>query len=304
MDTKVITSQEDVYYALATLISKNPFEQAKWLEEVIENPLSINQFDWCTPIKGYETTCVETGLFLIVFVEENKRKKHIVDVVSFETLDEVQDYFINRFCFDCEYHLFCYKKREGYIEVPCNIGWYTPFKDSVCNYVKENSNLPVPCKTYYFGKDIVKHTSEGRDICDDSDIDENDDDFLFFEVPNLYEIDYEFVAQDKRNDMKVCPYWGYRKKYFIFKDFDNALKFAIEELILYYLDSKDKIYRTECDRVILSDRWYKHYIYVDEDMLEEKVTKAGGSFNALPFEFIESCVKVVSSIKFAEQEGV
>lgn len=299
MDTKVIASQEDVYYALATLISKNPFEQAKWLEEVIKNPSSINQLNWFTPIKGYETTCVETGLFLIVFVEEDKRKKYMVDVVSFETVDYVESFFKNQFCFDYEYHLFCYKKGKGYVEVPCNVGWYMPFKGSVYN-TKENSNLPVPCKTYYLGEDVVRHTSEGRDICDDSNVDENDDGLLFFEVPNLYELDYEFVAQDKRNDLKDWSCLGYRKKYFFFKDFDNALKFAIEELVLYYQDSKDRIYRTQCDRVVLSDRWYEHRIYVDEDMLEEKVTKAGGSINELPFELIESCVKVVSSIKFDE----
>lgn len=304
MDTKVITSQEDVYYALATLISRNPLEQSKWLEEVIERPFSINQFDWFRPIKGYETTCVETGLFLIVFVEKNRRKKYIVDVVSFETVYDVESFFKNQFCLDYEYHLFCYKKGEGYVEVPCNIGWYIPFKDNVYNNIKENSNLPVPCKKYYFDKDVVRHTSEGRDICDDSDIDENDYDLFFFEVPNLYEIDYGSVAQDKRNDLEVCSPLGYMKKYFFFKDFDNALQFAIEELILYYQDSKDKIYRTKCDRVTLSDRWYKHCIYVDEDMLEEKVIKAEGSIDELPFELIESCVKIVSNIKFCELEGV
>lgn len=252
MKTTTIIDERELYYTLSKLISNNPFEQAEWVKSILTNP-SSKQFnrniEGLTYLKQYETHLYKAGLFMLVRVFESleTKEKEIAKVEFFEDVKAIENCFLD--VYDVEdfrykqYRLYYYNKDEGYIEIPYSLGEYEIFKGSWYHDLEKRGLIPEPKATYYEGNI--------DDYCKDRQSNKS----FFLEIPDLYEVELGYIEDDEQGiDNGVDT-----KQYYFFKSFDRALDHTAKEILHY----------STYDRVILSNRWYSYYLYIDTEDREE-----------------------------------
>lgn len=281
MKTTTIIDKRELYYTLSKLISNNPFEQVEWVKAILNNPFS-KQFNYAIDglnyMNDFETHLSKAGLFMLVqvFESEETKKKEIVKVQFFEDVNDIENYLmdiydIRDFSYN-QYRLFYYNKEAGYIEILYCIGEYKVFKGSWYHDLERDGLVPKPEVTYYEGNadDYCKANQSNKSF--------------FLEIPNLYEIELGYIEDDEQGiDSGVVT-----KQYYFFKSFDKALGYASKEILNY---------STDYDRVIVSNRWYSYYLYIDTEDREEP--KDG--FNNIPWpNALDRRIIVEVTLKFNE----
>lgn len=253
MKTTTIIDKRELYYTLSKLISNSPFEQVEWVKAILNNPFS-KQFnyviDGLSYMNDFETHLNKAGLFMLVqvFESEETKKKEIVKVQFFEDVNDIENslmdiYDIRNFLYN-QYRLFYYNKEAGYVEILYYIGEYRVFKGSRYHDLERDGLTPKPEVTYYEGN--------ADDYCK---VNQNNKSF-FLEIPNLYEIELGYIEDDEQGVASGVD----TKQYYFFKSFDKALDYASKEILNY---------STDYDRVIISNRWYSYYLYLDTEDKEE-----------------------------------
>ncbi|WP_324823637.1 hypothetical protein [Sinanaerobacter sp. ZZT-01] len=252
MKTTALVDKTELYYILSKLISNNPIKQAEWVKSILTNPFS-KQFnrniEGLTYLDQYETHLSKAGLFMLVRVFESieTKEKEIAKVEFFEDVKAIENYFLE--IYDVEdftykqYRLFYYDKDDGYIEIPYSLGEYKIFEGNWYHDLEKSMLVPKPEATYYEGSI--------DDYCKDRQTIKS----FFLEIPNLYEFELGYIEDDEQGiDSGVAT-----KQYYFFKSFDRALDHAVKEILHY----------STYDRVILSNRWYSYYLYIDTEDREE-----------------------------------
>lgn len=288
MNTKVVTTEKKLMEALARLISLDPREQIKWLDESdvpdgFENLEYMNQMGFESDLKvddeWYSGGFVIAPAFMIAVMgyddSSDSSTRKVLDMVYFEeTMDFAEDMLLElcKTCFvpKSMIHLFVYKRHEGYIEIPFELGYY--FEETLEELPEFTDLKDAPTegpKRVYLDDCLVMNLYE--------DSENNRLDFI--EVPDLWDMEYI-----------ECPCCGERcEKIISAKNVWGALQIAIS--MVYELGFN-------CDMTIRNS-WYEYKIEVDEQAMGEDVDLDWDEQPwDIPFEVLRKNTKIYPSRRF------
>lgn len=249
MNSKVITTQNEVLGAVAHCLSNDPYKQVKWIEE--------NKYNWgfSETIKGYSGDYCALPIFLILGFRYNDKEKELCFSTSAESIMEVEESIIDAFTFSDRYDdyedldeviVLMYQADKGFQKIDYNIGYYEP-EPCDCPCCSENKFAPE--LTYFEEKPNFDSIPEG---C-----------IPFVELPYIWEIEYGYQEDDKKG------IFSEQNKFEIYK-YKNVNN-IFHEVKATLFDESDCFSFTSCmNRAKARNRWYEFYIYVNFPEDKEK----------------------------------
>lgn len=232
MESKVITTKDEVLGAIAYCISSDPYKQVEWVEE--------NRKTWgfSETVKGYSGNYCALPLFLILGFKYSNRKKELCFVTGAESMQEVQKSVLDAFEFDSEeldgVEVLMYQADKGFQKIDYNLGYYEPESCDCSNC----QNKFAPELNYL---EVNLNFEDIPDGCTP-----------FVELPYIWEFEYG----NRKNDETGLAYFEPEKEKFEihkFKNVENAFNEAIATLFA----------ESGMDRVKIRSRWFEFYIYVN-----------------------------------------
>lgn len=263
MKTLVVTTEKKLMQALSRVVSLDPIEQIKWVENA-EVPEAITMLDRVSNMGMESDLKFEDDLFgegfliapvfmVVVTHRDDGFNREIREVYFEETAGEAEDMIWE--LFESEHYskgmfrVFMYKEYEGFVEIPFEMGYYiTPQNEGKKEIVAEYeslSDVPTvkPECVYFEDSMLLQFVGMNSDV-------DKDNITYFVEIPAVW--DAEYIG---------CPCCGEKVQ--------EVYAFKNAKSVLYMAQARGWEAGFDCEMKV-SNLWYEYQIKVDEDRMAEE----------------------------------